>query len=109
MVASPATGYVTAMMCERIGTACVLLGGGREKKEDSVDPAVGIMVHKKLGDHVAAGEPLCTIHYNSAERLERVCPLILDSYTISTEPLAQQPPLVYRVIGDSGLKAATVR
>jgi pyrimidine-nucleoside phosphorylase/thymidine phosphorylase len=107
MVASPTTGYVTAMMCERIGTACVLLGGGREKKEDSVDPAVGIMVHKKLGDHVAAGEPLCTIHYNSAERLERARPLILGSYTISTEPLAQQPPLVYRVIGDSGLKAAT--
>jgi pyrimidine-nucleoside phosphorylase len=106
VLTSPSAGYVTAMMCEQIGTACVLLGGGREKKEDSVDPAVGIMVHKKLGDPVTAGEPLCTIHYNSAERLERAGPLIRDAYTISAEPLAQKPPLVYRVIGDSGLKAA---
>jgi pyrimidine-nucleoside phosphorylase len=106
VAASPSAGYVTAIMCEQIGTACVLLGGGREKKEDSVDPAVGIMVHKKLGDQVAAGEPLCTIHYNSTERLERARPLVLGAYTISAEPLAQKPPLVYRVIGDSVLKAA---
>ena len=53
------------MQCEQIGTACVILGGGRERKEDSVDPAVGIVLHKKVGDAVAAGEPLCTIHYNS--------------------------------------------
>ena len=44
------------MQCEQIGTACVILGGGRERKEDSVDPAVGIVLHKKVGDHVAAGE-----------------------------------------------------
>ena len=106
VIASPSDGYVTAIMCEHIGTACVLLGGGREKKEDSVDPGVGIMVHKKVGDQVTAGEPLCTIHYNSAERLERARPLILDAYTISAEPLAQKPPLVYRVIGDTGVKAA---
>jgi pyrimidine-nucleoside phosphorylase len=106
VVASPAGGYVTSIMCEHIGTACVLLGGGRQKKEDSVDPAVGIMAHKKLGDQVTAGEPLCTIHYNSADRLERARPLILGAYTISTEPRAQMPPLVYRVIGDPALKAA---
>src|SRR5207245_4442056 len=57
-VKSPASGFVTAMMCEQIGTAGVLLGGGRARKEDSVDPAVGIIVHKKLGDAVAGGEPL---------------------------------------------------
>ena len=38
------------MQCEQIGTACVILGGGREHKEDSVDPAVGIVLHKKVGD-----------------------------------------------------------
>ena len=56
------------MQCEQIGTACVILGGGRERKEDSVDPAVGIVLHKKVGDAVAAGEPLATIHYNSEAR-----------------------------------------
>ena len=48
------------MNCEAVGTACVVLGGGREKKEDAVDPAVGIVLHRKTGDQVAAGEPLCT-------------------------------------------------
>ena len=40
------------MQCEQIGTACVILGGGRERKEDSVDPAVGIVLHKKVGDRI---------------------------------------------------------
>ena len=45
----------------RLGTACVILGGGRERKEDSVDPAVGIVLHKKVGDAVSVGEALATI------------------------------------------------
>ncbi len=105
-VASPASGVVTAMMVERIGTAGVLLGGGREKKEDSVDPAVGIIVHKKLGDKVSAGEALCTVHYNSAERMEQAKPLILESYKIEAAAPAQPRPLVGKVIG--GETMATV-
>src|SRR5437660_2662853 len=60
---SPSSGYVAAIQCEQVGTACVILGGGRERKEDAVDPAVGIVLHKKVSDPVTAGEPLCTIHY----------------------------------------------
>ena len=60
------------MQCEQIGTACVILGGGRERKEDSVNPAVGIILHKKVGDRVSAGEPLATIHYDAEpKRRER--------------------------------------
>src|SRR3984893_19406204 len=55
-VPSRQAGYVTAIACEQVGTACVILGGGRERKEDSVDPAVGIVVHKKIGDKVSVGE-----------------------------------------------------
>lgn len=101
-VPSPASGYVSAMMSEKIGTACVLLGGGREKKEDVVNPAVGIMVHKKLGDKVNPGESLCTVHYNSADRLEVAKSLIAGSYTIGPEPPKEPRKLVYRVIGDCG-------
>src|SRR5215475_2538432 len=86
-IASPSSGFVESIMVERMGTAGVLLGGGRAKKEDTVDPAVGFIVHKKLGDKVSAGEPLCTVHYNSAERLEQARPLIEDSYKITGEPL----------------------
>ena len=99
-VKSPATGFVTEMMCEQIGTAGVLLGGGRAKKEDSVDPAVGIMVHKKIGDRVAAGEPLCTIYYNSAERFAGAASLIEKSYTIQAAAAQQANPLIWQIIGN---------
>ena len=106
-IGSPASGVVTAMMVEHLGTAAVLLGGGRETKEDTIDPAVGIMVHKKLGDKVAAGEALCTVHYNSRERLEKARPLILASYTIEEGSAVQMRPLVGRVIGGEALSAVS--
>ena len=99
-VKSPASGFVTAIMCEHIGTAGVILGGGRARKEDSVDPAVGIIVRKKIGDRVSRGEPLCTVYYNSEERFAGAAPLIEKSYTIATAAPVQARPLVRRVIGD---------
>jgi len=99
-VPSPASGYVAGFTCEQIGTAGVVLGGGRARKEDSVDPAVGIIVHKKVGDKVAAGEALCTIHYNSAERLQQAQPLVLQSYRIEAAPPSGKRPLVRSIIGD---------
>jgi pyrimidine-nucleoside phosphorylase len=104
---SSSSGVVKAMMVEQIGTAGVLLGGGRTKKEDVVDPAVGIIVHKKLGDPVSAGEALCTVHYNSIGRLAQAEPLILKAYTIETASAVPVPPLVGRVIGGEASGAAT--
>jgi pyrimidine-nucleoside phosphorylase len=105
-VAGATSGVVTEMMVEQIGTAGVLLGAGREKKEDAVDPAVGIIVHKKLGDKIAAGEALCTVHYNSVERFERAKPLIVQSYTIGSSWVAQKRSLIGRVIGGESAVAA---
>jgi pyrimidine-nucleoside phosphorylase/thymidine phosphorylase len=99
-VKSPTSGFVTSIMTEQIGIAGVLLGGGRARKEDSVDPAVGIIVHKKVGDQVSAGDPLCTIYYNSAERLANASPLIEQSYTIEATAPLQTRPLVHQIIGD---------
>jgi len=95
---------VSAIACEAIGTACVILGGGREKKEDSVDSAVGIVLHKKVGAPVSAKETLATIHYNSESRAGRAKQLIQESYHISGAPPAQGRPLVHRVINGSGGK-----
>jgi pyrimidine-nucleoside phosphorylase len=58
---APQGGYLTAMDAEAIGRVCVLLGAGRRTKEDVIDPAAGLLIHKKTGDRVAAGEPLCTL------------------------------------------------
>ena len=98
VVASPKAGYVNAMKCEAVGTACVVLGGGREKKEDSVDPAVGIVLHCKVGDRVEAGTPLCTVHFNSETKAAVAIRLLVDSYQIENAPPTQKKPLIHRVI-----------
>jgi pyrimidine-nucleoside phosphorylase len=103
-VVSPKSGYVTAIQCEQAGTACVILGGGRERKEDSVDPSVGFVLHKKVGDPVAAGEALCTVHYNSEDRAVRAISLLQESFRVGDVPPAHKRPLVHRVITKSGEK-----
>jgi pyrimidine-nucleoside phosphorylase len=98
-VLSPAGGYVAGMQCEQLGIAGVVLGGGREKKEDSIDHAVGLVFDKKVGDPVRRGEPLCTIHYNSESRLEQSRRLVEQSYRIETDAPKNVPKLIQRVIG----------
>ena len=102
-VAAVRAGFVSSMQCEQIGTACVILGGGRERKEDSVDPAVGIVLHKKVGDRVDGQEPLATIYYNSETRAEPAHRLIADSIQIADTVPAKRP-LIHRVIQKSGEK-----
>jgi pyrimidine-nucleoside phosphorylase len=94
-------GFVAEIDCQAVGVASVILGGGRNKKEDSVDPAVGIIVHHKLGDSVLKGDPLCTIHYNSETQAGEAAALLEKSFQIKAEAPTQQKPLVRRVIGRS--------
>ena len=103
-LSSPKDGYLVTLQCEQVGTACVILGGGRERKEDSVDPAVGIVLHKKIGDPVSAGEPLATIHYNAEARASRARLLLEESYQIADSPAREKRPLIHRVIGKPGEK-----
>jgi len=98
-VASAKTGYLASMQCEQIGTACVILGGGRERKEDAVDPAVGIVLHKKVGDRVAAGETIATIYYNGEAKAERARQLIEESCVVTDGPPKVKRPLIHGVIG----------
>jgi thymidine phosphorylase len=95
-------GFLASMRCEEIGTACVILGGGRERKEDSVDPAVGIVLHKKVGDRVAAGEPLATLYYNAESRAERARQLIEASCVVTDGAPSTKRSLVHKVIGKAG-------
>jgi pyrimidine-nucleoside phosphorylase len=100
-VLSPRAGFVDSMQCEQMGIASALLGGGRERKEDAIDPGVGIVLHKKVRDEVAAREPLCTLHYNSEERLSGARAVIEISYVIADTPPAARP-LVGRIVGGAG-------
>jgi pyrimidine-nucleoside phosphorylase len=76
-----------------------VIGGGREKKEDIIDPAVGFEIHAGLLDPVEKGQPLATIHYNADARLAEARDLLARAYRIAPgKAAAQKPALVKRII-----------
>jgi pyrimidine-nucleoside phosphorylase len=83
--------------CRAVGRAAMLLGAGRERVDSRVDPAVGLVLHKKPGDLVIRGEPLVTLHVNDRRRLEEATALL--SEAIQTAPEAAYPgPLIRAVL-----------
>ncbi len=82
------SGVVAKMTADEIGIASMLLGGGRQTKDDQLDYAVGIELHKKVGDPVQKGEPLLTIYANR-EDIDNVKTLLYDNIEIadSAEPI----------------------
>jgi pyrimidine-nucleoside phosphorylase len=96
-VSSASAGFITETNCEQFGIALAILGGGRAKKEDQIDPAVGLEFHRRIGDRVTKGQPLVTIHYNSDDKLEEAKTLIAESFTIATTA-RELPELIHRVI-----------
>jgi pyrimidine-nucleoside phosphorylase len=102
---SSADGFVASIQCEQVGVASLVLGGGREKKEDVIDPAVGLVLHKKVGDQVRKGESLCTIHYNSDTHLADARVRLQNAYRIAEKPPAARRPLIHRVITSKGAQA----
>jgi pyrimidine-nucleoside phosphorylase len=99
-------GFIAQVQCEQVGVASLLLGGGRSKIDDVIDHAVGLEIHKKIGDPVRAGEPICTVHYNSDQRLGEAVELLKQAYTISATQTTP-PALIRRTItGDSRVTTA---
>jgi pyrimidine-nucleoside phosphorylase len=95
---SARAGFVSRIACEQVGNACVILGGGREKHEDAIDPAVGVVLGKKVGDTVRVGETLCTVHYNADSRLREVLNLLEKSFIVTEAP-PQSQPLIREIVG----------
>ncbi len=84
-------GYVHRILAEEIGIACMSLGGGRETKESEIDLSVGIVLKKKNGDAVAAGDTLAVIYGNDEEKLARARERVAGAYEILDEPAKKQP------------------
>jgi len=98
-VLSSSAGFLTATDCQQLGVALAMLGGGRERKEDFIDHAVGLEFHARIGDRIENGQPLATIHYNSAAKLAEAKALIASSYQISESAPDEAPLLIHRIIG----------
>ncbi len=90
-IQSPCDGYVQRIVCDEIGICSLILGGGRETKESSIDLSVGLVLHKKVGDAVRKGESLATIHANDREKLEAAKSRFLAAYTINDMPVTKKP------------------
>ncbi len=98
-VPSPSGGFIAATNCEQLGTALAMLGGGREKKEDTIDHAVGLEFHKRIGDRVEKGEALVTIHYNNDTKLAEAQSRIANSYQVGEVAPREKLPLIRRILG----------
>jgi pyrimidine-nucleoside phosphorylase len=97
-ITSPRAGYVAAIHAEDIGMASNLIGAGRDKKEDTIDPAVGIILEVKVGEKVDAGSILCRLYYTKEDHVDEAADRVEDAFRIS----AQKPDereLILEVVG----------
>lgn len=89
-ILAPQEGYVSKIICDEIGSCCLMLGGGRETKESDIDLSVGFILHKKVCDYVHAGESLATMYYNDKAKADAAKERFLKAYTISTDKPQRQ-------------------
>ena len=98
-----ATGFIESVNTEEIGRAGVELGAGRLKKDDIIDPAVGIILHKKIGDPVS-DEPVATVYANDSALLEPAADRIRNAISLSRSPVPK-PKTVYGFVDSEGFHA----
>lgn len=96
-VPSESAGYVSHIECEKVGLISMHLGGGRAAKEDSIDLSVGLVLHKKVGDKVAKGESLATIHAPTMEKAQEAAESLRTCCTFSAEPV-RRPAFIKDII-----------
>jgi pyrimidine-nucleoside phosphorylase len=97
VVKAPRDGFLVTLDAEAVGRASVALGAGRDRVEDPVDPAVGIIVRAKPGDEVRAGDPVLVMHYRDRARLDRAVQLVTPVIVVGDERPAARPLIVGEV------------
>ena len=90
-------GYIASLQAQTLGLAANALGAGRASKEEQVDYAVGIVLHKQVGDRVSCGEPIATLHVNDTARLAQAERMVRSAVAI-TPDAPELPPLIHEVI-----------
>src|SRR6202790_194279 len=97
-ISSPRAGYVTAIDAEDIGAASGLMVASRDKKEDKIDPAVGVILEAKIGDKVEAGSVLCRLYYTKEEGVDEAADMVEDAFRISSQK-PDERELILEVVG----------
>jgi pyrimidine-nucleoside phosphorylase len=96
-VTASRSGFLTTLDAEDVGRASALLGAGRDRLEDPIDPAVGIKVLAKPGDELRAGDGVLELHYRDADRLEHAASLAARAIEIGDSPPIVSPLIVGEV------------
>jgi pyrimidine-nucleoside phosphorylase len=91
-------GFVTQLDAGLVGRAVVMIGGGRDKVDDEIDPAVGIMIPATVGDAVSAGDPVLRVQYRSHKRLEDALPLLMQAVRVGESPSPRAPLVIDEVL-----------
>jgi len=89
------SGYVQRLDAGMIGEVLVNLGGGRKRKEDKINPTVGVIVHKIVGEQVASGELIATVHAATQNAAQAARDLIINAVSFSSEPMSSPPLFVH--------------
>ena len=92
IIKSEKRGYLGGVDCRRLGEASGVLGAGRQKTGDRIDPASGIVIRKRIGDEVGIGEPICELHAGAKEKIPEAEKMVLESFSIT--PHAEKPKLI---------------
>jgi pyrimidine-nucleoside phosphorylase len=93
VITAASDGFITRVDAELVGRSSVLLGAGRDRVDDAIDPAAGVVVVRKPGDPISAGEPVLELHYN-AGRVDEASQLADRAIAVGAEP----PPAVTLVL-----------
>jgi pyrimidine-nucleoside phosphorylase len=97
-ITSPRAGYVSRINAQDIGVSSNMIGAGRDKKEDSIDPAVGIILEVKMGEKVDAGSVLCRLYYTKEDRVDEAAEMVEDAFHISSQK-PDERELILEVVG----------
>lgn len=96
-IPAPASGYVSRIVCDEVGICSLILGGGRETKESEIDLSVGLVLCKKVGDRVEAGEPLAMLHANDPGKAALAEERFLAACSI-TDTMPNKNPMIKEIL-----------
>ena len=102
-IKSDKTGFIGKIEAEAVGVSAMILGAGRETKEDELDLSAGIILKKKVGDFVNEGDTLAVMHFNREEKFEDAKKRFKNAYIISEEK-AEPKKLIYGVVTKDGIE-----